>query len=141
MSQVLDAVRPAGRLDAEVVNRAYRLLFDREPESAEVVSMHVDHHKDVWSLLASLIDGDEFRARTGQRANNRTTLDAAELLHRYEQADRPYRRGFITNFLGIQTNVSFLGDLKGSEGYVAGLPIPGDFHCSISEWICRPARC
>ncbi len=135
MHHLFSALKTKNRLDSEGVNRAYQLLFEREPESADVVSMHVDGHADVWSLLASLMDSDEFRCRTGQRHNLRTTLDALEILHRYERAGLRHRPGFITNFLGIQTDVSFLGHLKGSEGYVAGLPVPGDFHSSVSEWI------
>jgi hypothetical protein len=135
MSRLLDAVRRKNRLDSDIVNRAYHLCFEREPESADVVNMHVGSHADVWSLLTSLMDSDEFRSRAGRRDNHRTTLDPIEILHRYKQPDLRHRPGFITNFLGVQTDVSFLGDLKGSEGYVAGLPIPNDFHSSLSEWI------
>jgi FkbM family methyltransferase len=135
MYRLFDRIKPKSRLDAETVHQAYRLFFGRSPESHEVIEMHLENHADVWSLLASLMASDEHRARTGQRRNVRTTLDSLEILNRYQQGDLQHRYGFVTNFLGVQTDVSFISDLQGTAGYVAGLPVPGDFHSSQAEWI------
>lgn len=122
-----------GAVSPHEVKQAYQLFFRRTPESAEIIQQHVRSHKDVWSLLASLMQSPEFSS--DGNCNPRTSVDWKALLKRYQQAGLVHRRGYITNFLGVETDVTFLRHLSGSPGFVEGLPIPGSFHCSTAEWI------
>lgn len=133
--RLLDVVATKARISPKDVGKAYQLLFSREPENASVAKVHADGHPDIWSLLGSLMESREFKDRMGQNHNPRTTLDWYSLLERFQQTDLTYRRGYITNYLGVPTNVSYLGHLRGSPGFVEGIPISGDFHSSVSEWI------
>ena len=131
--RLLDTVTPRQRVDSEAVRRAYQLIFRRDPENDDVVHEHVLAHEDVWTLLASLMDSPEF-GRSGL-AEPRTTLNWQPLIERYKQHHLEHRPGFIVNYLGVPTRISFLGHLKGSAGFVEGTPWRGDFHSSVAEWI------
>jgi FkbM family methyltransferase len=123
------------RLTPYEVRQAYRLLFDRPPESAEVIEQHASAHADVWSLLRSLMESAEFRGRAADFSPPRTTLDGQALRARFEQPQAPLRAGYLTDFLGLHTRVDFLGPNAPSEGRIDSLPVAGDAHCSPAEWI------
>lgn len=142
MRQTLESVaappKPLQRenqLTPQDVRQAYRLLFDRQPESDEVVEQHAGAHDDVWSFLRTLMDAPEFRNRVADFANPRTTLDWRALRARFEQPHAPTRPGYVTDFLGLQTRADFLGAAARFEGRIDGLPVAGDAHCSPAEWI------
>lgn len=115
------------------VNRAYQLLLRRTPESTDIVEQHVRSHKDLWALLASLMQSPEFSRDAAYEP--RTSVSWPGLLKRFQQAGLVHRQGYTTNFLGVETDVTFLRHLSGSPGFVEGLPVPGGFHCSAAEWI------
>jgi 2-polyprenyl-3-methyl-5-hydroxy-6-metoxy-1,4-benzoquinol methylase len=50
-------------LSANEVILAYRLFLDREPESPEVVAIHVAHHKNLKALRAAMLKSMEFRRK------------------------------------------------------------------------------
>jgi FkbM family methyltransferase len=122
-------------LTAHEIRQAYRLLFDRPPESDEVIGHHAAAHTEVWSLLRTLMDAPEFRDRVADFAAPRTALDWRALRARFEQKQAPTRPGYITDFLGLQTRAEFLGRASHFEGRIDGLPVAGDAHCSPAEWI------
>jgi hypothetical protein len=137
--RLLDAAAPSAdspihHVAPHDVVQAYRLVFDREPESADVVEQHAAAHQDVWSLLRSLMDAAEFRNRVADFGNPRTALDWRALRARFEQPEAPTRPGHATDFLGLHTRVDFLGTDR-FEGRIDGLPVAGDSHCSAAEWI------
>jgi FkbM family methyltransferase len=147
-SRVLNAMLRRDRslgssgVDADTVARAYELLFSRLPESNEVTQLHIRSHADVWSLLRALMDSPEFNShRTGADAPKPakgapcTTLNWLPLLKRFQHPNPPSRRGYITNFLGVMTNVEYLANVRDLPGHIESLPINGGFHCSVSEWI------
>ncbi len=123
------------RVSPVEVFRAYQLLFGREPENDRVVAEHVAAHTEIWSLLASLMSSDEFRSRTHAVPSPKTTLDWRAMLSRFHQKDIKPRPGFITDFLGIHTDLPFLDQQARASGLVEDLPVAGGFHCSAAEWI------
>ncbi len=144
-----DAGKTEPSLNADDVIVAYQLLFSREPESPAVIELHLQNHVDVWSLLRALMDGPEYQSRLKDReqpvrkpensqpefVEPRTTLDWRPLLERYQQTHLPARPGYITNFLGVMTCVTYLADVREQPGHIESLPVNGNFHCSLSEWI------
>jgi 2-polyprenyl-3-methyl-5-hydroxy-6-metoxy-1,4-benzoquinol methylase len=58
-----------GEVTASDVVSAYRLLFDREPESSEVVANHVARHENLQTFRETIFNSPEFRGkypRTGR---------------------------------------------------------------------------
>jgi FkbM family methyltransferase len=130
----LAASRLRRRLKKHDVSRAYELLFHRAPESPDVIQVHADNHGNVWSLLAALLESDEFQ-RPRRPLAPHTTLDWRAILERYRQPNLRERPGYFTNFLGVETRIDHLGHLASARSHTMGLPIPGDFHCTTSEWV------
>ena len=52
---------PAGDLTARDVILAYRLFFDRDPESTEVIERHIGQYKNIKAFRAALFSSKEFR--------------------------------------------------------------------------------
>jgi FkbM family methyltransferase len=126
------------RLDASSVTRAFELLFHRPPESAYVVQHFLERHSDIWSLLTVLMACPEFTERNRPAAAHaapRTTLDWQPLIERFAQPNLVARPGYITNFLGVITSVSYIARLNDAPGHVEGVPRGHNFHCHVSEWI------
>jgi FkbM family methyltransferase len=59
------------------------------------------------------------------------------LLEKYADPSATHTEGFITDFIGVKTNVSFYAGLNNSNGtLIAKLPIPDDsFHADAIEYI------
>jgi len=134
-ASVVDGRQKPSRISPGEVIRAYRLLFGREPENRTVISQHVAAHQEIWSLLASLMTADEFHLRASTPPLPKTSVDWQALLARFQQQGLEPRPGYVTDFLGIQTNLPFLNAQARLSGYVEGLPLAGGFHCSAAEWI------
>lgn len=59
-----------------------------------------------------------------------------EIFRRFTKKDLRPESGFVVDFLGGRTRISLLYDsVKSLDGYVLGLPVPGDFHAEAVEWI------
>jgi len=123
-----------GGVSRDEVIRGYRLLFGREPENDAVIAEHQAAHSDAWSFMASLLHSKEFATRAAATRVPRATFDWESLLARYQQRGLDARPGYVTDFLGIHTNLPFLNDQQRSEGFIEGLPTAGGFHCSAAEW-------
>jgi FkbM family methyltransferase len=49
----------------------------------------------------------------------------------YQETGTP---GYITDFLGVKTRTSYIGELPKEGGQVEGYPIPSSFHATAIEW-------
>lgn len=123
------------RLETHDVVRAYRVLFDREPESPEVIEEHASSYAEPTSLWEVLLGSAEFRRRVEDLVEPRTVLDWRALRARFNQPDALTLPGHVTDFLGIHTRSDYLGNEKQLEGRIDGLPVAGDARCSAAEWI------
>jgi FkbM family methyltransferase len=131
------------RLGADEVSAAYRSILGREPESDKMISLQIETHDNVCSLISDLIASPEFTARMARHGaalhsspeGFRTTLNTHEILERYAEVHPIKRDGFVTDFVGSHTDVSFINGLSALSGRVELLPIPGNFHADTAEWV------
>lgn len=62
-------------------------------------------------------------------------FDCCELVDKYAQKKVHPHPSLLTNFLGAVVSPSYFGDLlKGKEGTVEGIPLPGNWHACVAEW-------
>jgi FkbM family methyltransferase len=118
------------------VERAYREVLGRDPESPQTIALHRNRHRDVWSLVRDLLQSDEFRRRSlnvDAKPFN-AAFDVGGTITAYGGQRPPPRPGYVTNFLGAVTDVRFVADLARRSGEVEGLPFPGNFHADTAEW-------
>jgi SAM-dependent methyltransferase len=66
MSEKLDTSASANntdRLTASTVTLAYRLFYDREPESAEIIDRHINTCRDLKTFRSAVFNSREFRTK------------------------------------------------------------------------------
>jgi SAM-dependent methyltransferase len=59
-------------VDPDHVRAAYRLILGREPESAEIVAVHAQHHDSIAELRETFLGGAEFGSRLPNAARYRS---------------------------------------------------------------------
>jgi FkbM family methyltransferase len=62
------------------------------------------------------------------------TSSDTDVIHKFAAFDGSGTPGFITDFLGIRTQVAFVQAAADKNGCVEGYPIPANFHASACEW-------
>ena len=114
------------------VLRAYELVLRRPPEAEQVVDHLLSHTNDPLEAVAILMGSAEYKSSLDPYRG----YDAADLsvLARHAYAAEPVE-GFITDFLGSRTDISFNSHLAHLSGTVEGLPVPASFHAEAIEWI------
>lgn len=58
-----------------------------------------------------------------------------DLFRRFSPYTGPGREGFVTDFLGVRTSVSFVNGSEHLNGEVLGYPVPSCWHASALEYI------
>jgi FkbM family methyltransferase len=131
------------QLSEDMIQWAYRLFLDREPESEQVVRQKLETLATTRDLRLNLLGSDEY-ARKAELAHLggqspfyhfTATFDPIELLHRHAANGLVAKPGYLTNFLGVAIDPKFFPTiLAGRAGEVEGLPIPANWHADIAEW-------
>jgi hypothetical protein len=111
--------------------QAYQAVLGRLPENKEVIR---DHQKrgSLQAVIKALIESDEFSSKFIIKNPKHDLISAKDILRRHELENRSFSAGYITNFIGVDTNVRFCGWT--SEGVESDLPVPGNFHATFTEW-------
>ena len=118
----------------EAVRWAYRLLLDREPESAEVIQAHAKAHQSVAAIRRAFMLSNEFSKKA---AADEVRLPGSEVLSHFPRWTGKGEPGFWYDFLGVKTRCEYFPD--GREvlsGTVQGPPgtEQAPLH-DVAEWI------
>jgi len=131
----------------DIITAAYRAFLKREPDEAGK-NNYMKFMKDGGSLeevFASFVGSDEFSDKSIYRGN--ITIDSAHLwigfgkgeveyIRQWEDKDLTGTPGFLTDFVGVRTRISSLWrECAPYDGIVVPLPIPGDYHADILEYV------
>ena len=133
----------------EWIYAGYRALLGREPDVGGLrhySSMLAEGSFTLADLLRDIIASHEFRERSSalsipltanRQGDARGILrsEAESIFEHFSRFDGPGRPGYVTNFLGCLTDVSFVAQLDQLSGVVEGYPIPGNFHGDVLEWV------
>jgi FkbM family methyltransferase len=133
--------------DASYVSLMYRALLDREPDPIGL-STHLDllqsRRTTRHEMAVALALSPEFRTKVGAE---HTMLSDPRVFAGYDEKDLsifecfkdPFvqpQPGFVTDFLGSRTRISSLWNgCETLDNRVLGLPIPGDYHADVLEWL------
>ncbi len=119
----------------EEVVLGYRHILGRVPD-AGVIDNATKRFKTVWELVRVLMASQEFRNKSGQATIEYRGYDPEDivLLKKFAFPVGP-TYGFITDFLGVKTCVSFTRRLAQFNGVVEGLPVPKNFRAETIEWV------
>jgi FkbM family methyltransferase len=119
---------------------AYRMFLGREPESEDVVRLHMKC-ENLLSLREEFIRAPEFllvSKRVSEKSifvHYNTNFDAVQTMLRHAAPNLVAREGYLTNFLGVVIDPKFFPTiLEGRSGQVEGIPIPANWHADIAEW-------
>lgn len=124
------------RFTTELAQNAYRMVLGRPVEAFHLHAM-IQAKPDGLSLLAHLLRSEEFLIGRGQQLGSVIVpplkdLETIRSIPRYVGAGIP---GFVTDFLGIRTDIRFVNAIAGLNGGVEGYPFPhGNFHGDVDEW-------
>ncbi|MCW2391898.1 hypothetical protein M2336_000283 [Sphingobium sp. B1D7B] len=119
-----------------IVNKAivvdlYRSILGRSPESEEVIVEHASKGS-VERIARDLLSSPEYIARQTYSFTNHDLIGGGEILARHSKKDRSFRPGYITNFMGVDTDIRYCGWT--TERVEDDMPVPGNFHASAVEW-------
>lgn len=132
----------------DFITDLYRGILGREPDVAglnyyEQCITTGDMRRD--ELIAAFIRSSEFR---GRQAGEDTPVtneplgphgclisEAMDVFRNWPLYSGPPRLGFVTNFLGCVTDVSFVNGLSRLSGIIEGYPLLGNFHGDTLEWL------
>lgn len=92
---------------------------------------------DVEAALSRLADSSKDQSGEAQIYRGYTAEDL-QLLRRYaaEAGVREGVPGFIVDFLGTRTRISYIRGIEALDGNVRGLPVPDDgWHAETIEWV------
>jgi FkbM family methyltransferase len=133
---VAPVVSATSALSSYEIRNAYELLLQRAPNDDEVAFAGANL-KDRSQLLGKVFQSEEFLLRNIGRLSDLIPVTAADLelfqpFGRYRGRPTP---GFITDFLGVKTDVAFVKGIEVLGGTVQGYPLPrGNFHGDLTEW-------
>lgn len=119
-----------------LAQNAYRMVLGRALDAQHLHAM-IQAKPDGLSLLAHLLRSEEFLVDRGQRVGSIVVPPLKDLqmirsIPRYVGAGLP---GYVTDFLGIRTDIRFVNAIAGYSGGVEGYPFPhGNFHGDLDEW-------
>jgi FkbM family methyltransferase len=115
------------------IESLFRALLDRLPTEGEV-----NQAMSISEMAMRLSQSTEFRRRItkdplglGLYASH---LSAEEIVLRYEDKARFSRPGYLVNYLGVATDVSFVSAFQHLSGVVEAPPIPCNNHAELVEW-------
>jgi FkbM family methyltransferase len=119
-------------LTRQDVAEAYMAVLGRPPENEAIIDYTLDRVDEPWGLVRGLLASNEYRDRA--ESYRGYTQDDVNILKRHavECESRP---GFITDFLGTRTDITFNSHLTNLGGLVEGEPVPANFHAEAVEWI------
>ena len=126
-------VSPTSQLDAHDVSNVYEVLLQRAPTEKELSVAFSDRSQ----LLRKVLQSEEFLLRNIVTLSDLISVSAAdlELFQRFGRYRGRATPGFITDFLGIKTDVGFVKGIEILGGTVQGYPLPrGNFHGDVTEW-------
>jgi len=118
-------------VDHAIVADLYRAILGRNPESDSVVEEHAKKGS-VEKIAKDLLASPEYLSRQTYNFANHDLIGRFNILPRHSNSERAFRAGYITNFLGVATDVRYCGWT--SEGVEGDVPVPGNFHASAVEW-------
>jgi FkbM family methyltransferase len=125
-------------MTSEDVRRAYQVLLGRNIESDALATRFAQHYVHELDLVIDLLKSEEFLAGRGQRLAGYSipALHDISIFREFGQYTGSGQNGFVTDFLGIRTDVRFISHLSAMDGTVEHYPFPhGNFHGDITEWI------
>lgn len=113
------------------VVQCYRSILGREPEGDAVIQEH-RRRGSLAAVIHALLGSYEYASRQSLQTPKHDTIDSQSILRRHAVENRQFVPGFITNFIGVETNVRCCGWVN--EGVEDSLPVPGNFHATAFEW-------
>lgn len=131
----------------EVVRSLYRGILKREPDQPglDLYVSILDKGEPLEDVVANFVQSDEFRANCGREFDIDLNSVAhwqgfgpneIEYVRRWAQEGQAGERGFLTDFVGVRTQIDILWDECAAwDGYVHPLPIPMDYHADILEYV------
>jgi hypothetical protein len=63
-----------------------------------------------------------------------TPMSDAEVIKSFPRFEGPGISGYVIDFLGVKTRISYIRELAHDGGVVEGYPIPANFHATAIEW-------
>ncbi|HET6573489.1 MAG TPA: hypothetical protein VFG68_07800, partial [Fimbriiglobus sp.] len=128
---------PVGEDD---VRRAYLALLGRPPEADAVVAGYVAAGVTLPQLFRAIAASPEFAARWGglgaaPAASGPVAVTDTAAVDVFEPYPGPGAAGFLTDFLGVRTRVTYVRGLEALDGAVEARPGSGPvcFHDPV-EW-------
>jgi hypothetical protein len=131
--------------DRTFIADIYRGLLGRDPDEdgmRHFSNMLRNASLDRAGLVKTVLSSDEYRSRSAGtgRPPDRQPLgclqsEAEAIFAKFQRHEGAGRPGFVTNFLGGVTDVSFVLGADSHSGFVEGYPITGNFHGDTLEWV------
>lgn len=120
----------------------YRMFLGRPPESDAVAARQASRHDTIESLCRYVVNSPECGARSRRvvaaalmdQGEDEVSVSDHDLVRSFAAYRGPGEAGFVMDFLGTRTRVGFVHGLDAKSGVVEGVPIPGNFHASVTEW-------
>lgn len=131
MKQDGTSIRP----DRQVVEGAYKILLNRNPESQDVIDYYLE--RGVLDLLETICGSAEYRQRLQRNPlyHYNSNFSCEEIIIRHARNDLVAAPGLCVNFLGARIDPKYMPSiLSARAGTVEGLPIPGNWHADVAEW-------
>jgi hypothetical protein len=122
-------------LRADVIE-AYRTFLGREPENEAAILGQQATHGSTVAMVAALLQSVEYRARDRKCRLAEFTGISPELialLQSFRIAGAP-AHGYVVDFIGTRTDITFASGLAGLNTVVEDLPVPRSFQGSATAW-------
>ena len=126
----------ADEFTTNLAQQAYRLILGRPLEAKHLHALMAER-PDGLTLMRNLLHSEEFLFGRGQALGTIAVpgLRDLEIIRTFPRYQGAGEAGYVTDFLGIRTDVAFVNAIVSLAGHVEGYPIPrGNFHGDLDEW-------
>ena len=135
LSWLLPRSTAAGRPTRQDIDRAYRELLGRAPESEATITFAMSY-PTVADLYLAIAKSAEYigRAKPEPFSQFNACIDVEGIIRGHDHPGSAAVPGHVVNFLGVKMNARFMPVPEHFAGTVMGVPIPSNFHADMSEW-------
>lgn len=119
------------QLDRQHVIDVYNLVLQRSPESEEMIGFQ-SKQGSIANLALALMQSEEYREKNEDPPKNYDLIGAQAILRAHAKSNRSFSPGYITNFIGVDTDVRYCR--SAAPGVEPDLPSPRNFHATMTEW-------
>ena len=129
--------RSSQRPNQDDVVALYKVFVGYPPENKSAIEYYVQAGS-LKETIRRFAESSEFRSRLTQDPLGlglyASPLNAESLVLRHEHKDRVAVPGHMVNYLGVATDVGYVGAFAHLSGVVEAPPIPCNNHAELVEW-------